>query len=156
MFLSFLIELIHDGTACHILCLTVMSSARCTANPERTAGTARPGQCLAGPSTARQHLQGMAMLSWCGLHVQLPAGLYFQCFSECSSTARIFLACCLHEFTLKACFLKTFSFICLKCAVSTGCTCSQGYYPRVNMEKAQSQHHQCRFPKKCRQVYLYM
>lgn len=57
---------------------------------------------------------------------------------------------------LKACCLKTFSFISLKCAVSIGCTCSQGYHPGVSMEKAQTRRHKWSFPGKCRQVFLFM
>lgn len=48
------IELIRDGRACHILCVNIMSfaGAGCMANPEQTAGAAKPGQFLAGLSIA--------------------------------------------------------------------------------------------------------
>lgn len=66
----------------------------------------------------------------CGLGGQLPAALSFPYLDVCTCTAQIFLSCSSHEFTFKDYFLKTFYL--LKCAVSIGRTCSQGYHPRIN------------------------
>lgn len=68
--------------------------------------------------------------AWRGLGGQLPAAPSFPYLDVCTSTAQIFLSCSSHEFALKDYFLKTFYL--LKWAVSIGCTCSQGYHPRVN------------------------
>lgn len=110
-------ELICDRRACHILCLSMVSSAGagCMANPEGTAGPAKPGQCLTGPSTAGPHFSGVATPWGCQLHMQLPAGLSLQCLEEHNSTAQIFLPTCFHEFTLKACFLKKFFYLFKMC-----------------------------------------
>lgn len=156
-FSNSLIELICNGRACHVLRLNVTSpaSAGHMANPGSSTGAAKRGQCLAGPSAAGWYEQGWdGHTLWDRLDGQLPAGLFFPCLDGRNSTAWIFLACSLHEFVFKDYFLKTFSVICLKCAVSVGCTCSQGYHPRVNTERAQSQQRECSFHGKCRQVSL--
>lgn len=43
------------------------ASAGCVTNPEHTAGTVKPGLCLAGVSTAEQYSYGMATPLWCQL-----------------------------------------------------------------------------------------
>lgn len=158
LFFNSLIELIRDGRACHIPCLNIKSSASAELHGKPWAHCwdcqAWAIPCWPIHSWTTLLRDGHTVVVWTARAA--PCWLSFQRLDECNSTAQIFLACCLHEFMLKACFLKTSSFICLKCAVSIGCTCSQGYDPRVNMEKAQSQHHKCSFHGKCRQVYLYM